>query len=98
MATLWITELDVLPRGRAGESIPVGHWPPIAEQTVSFTTATQSSAFSARARFIRVQASAACCIAIGSNPTATTSSAPLAADSAEYLGINPGDKLSVVER
>lgn len=99
MSTLWITELDSVPRGRAGEPIPVGHLPPVAEQTVTFTTtAAESSAFNSRTSVVRVHSDAACSIAVGSDPTATASNLPMASGAPEYFGVSPGDKLSVIQR
>lgn len=95
MAKLWITELGEL-SGLTWAPIPVGKLPPVAEQTVDFTTATQSAAFNDSTRHVRVRADANCHIAVGTDPTADTDSLPLGEGSAEYFDVQPGHKLSVV--
>ena len=72
MAKLWITELAYMP----GMS-QVAQLPPIAEQVVTFTTTTQSAAANHSTRFVRVISDADCHIAVGDNPTATTSMRPM---------------------
>lgn len=91
MAKLWITELAYMP----GMS-QVAQLPPIAEQVVTFTTTTQSAAANHSTRFVRVISDADCHIAVGDNPTATTSSLKLIAGSPEYFGVTPGHKVAVI--
>ncbi len=71
--------------------------PAIAEQAVTFTTATQSSAFNAATKIVRVAADAQCYIAFGANPTATANSKLLPSFGVEYFGVTPGDKVSVYD-
>lgn len=99
MAKIWITELSELPRMAMADGPVNGQCaqlPPVAEQVVIFTTTTQSAAFNASTRFVRVVADAACHVAVGGNPTATTSTMKLAADSAGYFGVLPGYKIAAV--
>lgn len=71
--------------------------PPLAEQTVTFTTTTQSSVFNPATRFIRVHADAICSISVGVNPTATTSTARLVAGQTEYYRLGgSGFKIAFV--
>jgi hypothetical protein len=70
--------------------------PPIAEQTVAITTETDSTAFNAKTRYIRVHADAICSIAVGVAPTASTSTMRLSAGQTEYFGVQPGHKVSVI--
>lgn len=92
MAKLWITELAYMP----GMS-QVAQLPPIAEQVVTFTTTTtQSAAANHSTRFVRVISDADCHIAVGDNPTATTSSLKLIAGSPEYFGVGAGQKIAAV--
>lgn len=95
MAKAYVTELTALAT-RVSMPTPIAQMPPIAEQTVTFTTTTQSNAFGATTRFIRVHTDAICSIAIGSNPTATTSTMRLPADTIEYFGVSAGDKIAFV--
>ena len=90
MAKLWITEFDAMPQA------PLGKLPPVAEQVVTFTTTTQSSALNANTRFVRVMSDADCHIVSAANPTATTSGMKLSAGVAEYFGVIAGNKLAAV--
>lgn len=72
--------------------------PPVAEQVISISgSPTQSVAFNAQTKFIRVNCDTVCSIAFGSNPTATTSNQRLAANQTEYFGVARGDKISVIQ-
>lgn len=99
MASLYITEFVALPKDGpydASQPMPVGALPPVAEQKVTFTTSTQSAAFNAATRYVRVISDAACHIAAGANPTATTSNMRLIADAPEYFGVVAGQKLAAI--
>lgn len=96
MATLYVTEfafadIAVPEHGAA----PVALQPPSAEQTVTFTTTTQSSAFAATTRIVRLYSSADCHVLFGTNPTATTSKMKLKADSPEYFAVPVGESYKV---
>lgn len=100
MAVLYIAEFTDLPVFQ-GNSVPAPRMPPVAEQTVAIGAETDSAAFNAKTRVIRVHADAICSIVIGTgNPAATTSNMRLAANSTEYFSVRPdldsGLKLSVV--
>lgn len=96
MATLFVTEFAAadfaVPEHGAA---PVALQPPVAEQAVSFTTTTQSSAFSAETRIVRLYSTADCHVAFGTNPTATTSKMKLKADSPEYFAVPVGQSYKV---
>lgn len=95
MATLLIAEFPGYRLGRTQQ--PVVTLPALADQAVTFTTTTQSAALSGSTCLVRLVASAACHIAVGTNPTATTSNAvKLAADSPEYFEVKPGHIIAVV--
>jgi hypothetical protein len=101
MAYLYITEYSHLGTDREGKPVPVGREPG-TEQRVTFTTATQSTAFAKDTRFVRIQADADCFVLFGANPTATAANAkPMTADASEYFGVDPltvsGLKLSVYD-
>lgn len=95
MSKAYVTELTALATHMTGAQI--AQMPPIAEQTVTFTTTTQSSAFNVATRYICVQNPTICSISIGSNPTATTSTMRLPAESLIYFGVNAGDKIAFVD-
>lgn len=86
MATLYVTEFD-------GISVPLGgvaqvcNQPPIAEQTVSFSSSTASSAFNAATRIVRIHTDSICSIAFGTSPTATTSKMRMVAGQTEYFAV-----------
>lgn len=97
MSTLYISEYDDIGYDVGGTILPIATEPPVAEQTVSISgSSTQSSAFNASTRFIRVHTDAICSILIGSNPTATASKKRLRADHTEYFAVVPGHKLAVI--
>lgn len=96
MAKLWITEFQKMENANDIGGVPQVAKLPGTTQVVTFTTTTQSTAFAYNTRFVRVTADADCHIAYGSNPTATTSSLRMAAETVEYFGVNPGDKIAAV--
>lgn len=67
-------------------------------QNITITgSSQQSSAFATPGIFaVRVVATADCYIAIGANPTATTSSTLLVAGLPEYFTVALGEKLAVI--
>src|SRR5262245_38533877 len=88
MATLYLTEYARSPGMRSGQALPAGEDPPLAEQTVAIGAgSTQSSALNSKTRFIRLHCDATCSVALGSNPTATTSNRRMAANSTEFVGL-----------
>lgn len=98
MPKLWITEYATAGADSTGLPMPIASHPPAAVQTpvdISGTSA-QSAAFSAKTRFVRLRSDATCHFLVGSNPTATTNSTPLDANSAEYFEVPAGQKLAVI--
>ena len=95
MATAYITEYRNIGI-QQGNVIPVAAEPAIAEQTVSFTTTTQSAAFNAQTRFVRITSDAECHMKFGADPTATTSTQQVQADTVEWRMVEPGHKVAFV--
>jgi hypothetical protein len=95
MSTAYVTELTALATHIT--TTQIAQMPPVAEQKITFTTTTQSAAFNSATRFIRVHPTSICSIAIGSSPTATTSTMRMAADQVEYFGVTAGDKIAFVD-
>lgn len=94
MATLYIAEFRQV--GDLGR-IQAPEQPPYAEQTVAIGVGSvQSSAFNTATKFIRVHTDAICSIKIGSNPTATATTARMAAGQTEYFTVLAGHKLAVI--
>lgn len=75
------------------------HYYPLTTQKASYTgtAAAISTAISNNVHVVRVVATTACYIAVGSSPTATTSDMYLPAAIPEYLTIHPGQKISAVQ-
>lgn len=96
MATLWVTEYaDISAMG--GGPAQAGKEPAVADQSVTFTTATQSAAFTAKTRLVRLYSSVACHVLFGADPTATAAKQKLAADTEYWRGVTPGQKVSVYD-
>lgn len=96
MAVVYITEHDK-PTVYYGQLLPVAKMPPLASQTVSIGGgSTQSSAFGASTKMIAVHTDAICSVEFGSNPTATSSSFRLAANTTQYFEVTPGQKVAVI--
>lgn len=93
MAVLYVTEFRGQEPDRREQAAPM---PPIAEQAVTFSTSTASSAFNTQTRLVRILADANCHVEVGSAPTATTSNMYLPAGVPEYFTVQPGDKIAAV--
>jgi len=99
MATVYITEYARQGRDASGFQMVVADEPPVANQTVAITAGSvQSSAFNALTRFVRVSTDAVCSIEFGDNPTATTSTRRMPANTTEYFAVPQGGsyKLAVI--
>lgn len=97
MAILDITEYSELATTGTGHRVPSGQEPSLTNQQVSIGGASaQSAAFRDTTRFVRLHADVACRIAIGTNPTASSTSMRIGAGGTEYLGVTPGLKLAVI--
>lgn len=95
MSTVYISEyssvLDIT------GTVQIGMEPALVEQTVAITGGSvQSSAFSAATRFVRVHTDSVCSILFGSNPTAVDTAKRMAANTTEYFGTLPGQKVAVI--
>lgn len=97
MATLWITEYHEIPIFAPGNAAPMASEPAVADQTVTFTTATASNAFNSAAKYVRLYPSANCHVKFGSAPTATASMQKLAAGVEYWRGVVAGQKVSVYD-
>lgn len=96
MAVLFISEYDNVARDNVG-MVQAGQEPAIATQTVAIGGASaQSAAFNANTKFVRLHTDAICSVAFGANPTATASTARMAANQTEFFGVRPGQKVAVI--
>lgn len=96
MSIAYITEFRYLENSNDIGGVPQAAKLPGVTQTVTFTASTQSTVMDYNTRMVRIHVDAACHVAVGDNPTATTSAMKMAADSTEYFGIAPGQKLAFV--
>lgn len=99
MAILYITEYAGVARTQIGgnySALPA--CPPVAEQTVAIGGSTASSAaFNAATTMIRVSTDAICSVRVGGTaPAATAVTGRMPANTTEYFGVTPGDKIAVI--
>lgn len=95
MSLFYIWEFsEILTRGNT----MIGKAPGVRQQTPLSIGAspTQSLPFAAGTNYIRMHTDAVCSVDIGENPTASINTARMAANQTEYIGVNPGDSLSVI--
>lgn len=93
MATLWIREYGTPPQITGA---PIAPEPGTDKTPVTFTTSTQSAAFSASTKYIAIIGSAAFHYVIGDNPTATTAALKVPADTLLYMSVEAGDKIAAI--
>lgn len=98
MSKLWITELQMIGPANSGAQGQIPLMPPVNVQTpiTMSGTSQQSAALAKGTTFVRLRADAACHIAVGISPTATTNDTPLEANSPEYFGVPAGHKIAVI--
>lgn len=96
MATVYVAEFTIVTT-LAGVPTSIALQAPIAEQTVAITgSSTQSNAFNAATRFIRVHTDAICSIKVGADPEASATTERMAAGQTEYFGVSPAHKIAVI--
>lgn len=96
MAKLYIREYQALAVAVHGAA-QVGQEPGVDQTPVVIDgTSRQSAAFAATTKFVRVETDVICSIVFATDPTATANNARMAADQAEYFGVNAGDKIAVI--
>lgn len=81
----------------SGGVAPIVKQPPLVRQKITFTTTTQSAAFGANTRVLRIVSDTACFFRVGADPTAVTAEPEfLPANTIEYFLVQPGDKIAFV--
>lgn len=71
--------------------------PPIATQQVPISgSSVQSASFNATTFFVMLNASAACSLAWGTNPTAVATAERMSAGETRFYTVNPGQKVAVI--
>lgn len=83
-----------IPRDDNGAEYPAVRLGETAKVTIGGTSAASAAQHT---QVVRVVASCNCHIKRGSDPTATTDDAPLSADAIEYLALDDGDKIAVIQ-
>lgn len=100
-AIVYVTEFSELAPTAAGQSATAAQ-PPMAEQTItsSASSAQCANAFQPATRFVRMHCdtSGPVCIEFGANPTATVTTARMAANQTEYFAVPRGQgwKVAVI--
>ena len=96
MARLSIREYSNMmevPRGVA----PVGQEPAETYQVMTVLGAsTQSDAFGANTRLVRLHTEIDCSVSFGPSPVAVAGSCDMVSGQTEYFGVEPGDKVAVI--
>jgi hypothetical protein len=96
MATLYITEYADIHIGQAGRVGQIPLEPPLAEQTVAIGgSSTQSAAFNAATRMVRLHSDAVCSVAFGTNPVAAATNARMGANQTEYKSVPANQSFKV---
>ena len=102
MAFLYITEFAEIEIGPAGRVGQFAAQPPLAEQAIVNTGAsTQSAAFTAKTRYVRLHNDASNPVAVefGTNPIAiaagATGTARMSVNQTEYFGVPLGQSFKV---
>lgn len=94
--SIYITEHPKPSTYQAG-LMPVAKMPAITTQKIaSGGSSTQSAAFAATTYMVGIHTDAICSIEFGSNPTATTNSKRMAANTTEYFEVDPGLRVAVI--
>jgi len=101
MAKVYITEYSTPPYGLNASAIAVAGTPGTensASPITSSGSSQQSTAFAPSTVLVRIHTDGIISYAWGTNPTATTSSARMAANQTEYFGVPPGfsHKIAVI--
>lgn len=98
MAVFYMAEYKNLAKDVDGHVIQAGEEPAIAKQKLTYTGGVQlSAAFNSQTKFIRIWSDTIGYIKFGKAPVAVTVvDTPIAASTAEFFGVVPGDKVSVI--
>lgn len=94
MATADISEYASLARDSLGNIVMAGAEPSVADQQLAIGSEVKSAAF--KGNYVRIHVDAACRILFGPNPTASSASKRMAANTTEYFGVAPGHKVSII--
>ena len=94
---MYITEYEIVPLGAEGIGIQIPMEPPLAVQTVDFTTTTASAALQAGTRFVSIQLSADGHIHFAPTPVATIETSRVhKANAVSWHGVNKDTKIAAL--
>ena len=97
MPNLYVTVYKGMARDTVNTPVPAPEMPPLAEWSLEIgVESNPSGPFPAEAKFISVKAGAACCIAVGKNPTADSKYHPIDAGELRWYGVFPGHKIATI--
>jgi hypothetical protein len=99
MAFLYITEFENAGSDASDRKIPVGQFPPLAEQKIAVAVgSTASATLNERTTLIRLHTDLACSFDLDVAPTATVSNARMAIGTTEYITVprKSGLKIAVI--
>ena len=97
MATLYVTEFAGVGGDNQGATVGVLAQPPVAEQTVAIGGGSlASAAFNALTTFVRLHSDVICSVEFGAAPTASATTARMAAGQTEYFHVVAGQKVAVI--
>jgi hypothetical protein len=69
----------------------------VTQDVAISASSVQSAAFGLQARVIRLKSTGDARFAISKNPTATSSSILILTGDTEYVNVNPGEKIAVIQ-
>lgn len=101
MPSLFITEFSSLQANPSMAAMPLPVTPSLADQVVTIGAASaQSTGATAQTLMVRLFADANCSVKFGTNPAATATTMPLAANVPEYFQVPAGQsyKVAVISR
>lgn len=98
MAQVDITEYQNLASDGQGNKVAAGIEPSRSIKQLAVTpSSVQSAAFEDVTKFVRVHTDTTIRIAFGADPTASSTSQRMVANSTEYFGVTPGIKAAVIQ-
>ena len=94
---LYLTELASLAQNSFGGGAQLGHFASLADQRIPFAAGigALSNPFTTATRILRLHTDSVCSVNIGC-ATANTANMRLAANSTEYVTVEPGSMLTVI--
>lgn len=100
MANMYIKEYRFIAGDDGGKSIQAGledGTTTVEQEAVVFSASVQSAAFANKTRLIRVTCDAEAFLSFGENPTATAKGVQVQADTPEFFGVTPGQKVAAYD-